>query len=135
LIIYLNANFHSVQMLWGRLCLILCVCNCHFYSSPPYNIKYECEKYNVCTHISSINVYNVICYLVCWCTLEFNGLLAIMHRWFIYGKAFKIMCNTPIFYQLLMSNWKPGEQLQAPGVQYWPLWQCVVCSSIYTEYS
>ena len=33
----------------------------------------------------------------------------------IFGwPTFKIMCNTPIFYQLSMSNWKPGEQLQAP---------------------
>ena len=35
------------------------------------------------------NMYTVTCYLVCWCTLEFNGLLAIMHRWFIYGKEKK----------------------------------------------
>jgi hypothetical protein len=34
----------------------------------------------------------------------------------IFGwPTFKIMCNTPIFYQLSMSNLKPGEQLQAPG--------------------
>jgi hypothetical protein len=34
----------------------------------------------------------------------------------IFGwPTFKIMCNTPIFYQLKMSNWKPGERLQAPG--------------------
>jgi hypothetical protein len=34
----------------------------------------------------------------------------------IFGwPTFKIMCNTPIFYQLSMSNWKPGERLQAPG--------------------
>ena len=34
----------------------------------------------------------------------------------IFGwPTFKIMRNTPIFYQLSMSNWKPGERLQAPG--------------------
>jgi hypothetical protein len=30
----------------------------------------------------------------------------------IFGwPTFKIMCNTPIFYQLSMSNWKPGDPL------------------------
>jgi hypothetical protein len=34
----------------------------------------------------------------------------------IFGwPTFKIMCNTPIFYQHLMSNWKPGKRLQDPG--------------------
>jgi hypothetical protein len=34
----------------------------------------------------------------------------------IFGwRTFKIICDTPIFYKLLKSNWKPREQLQAPG--------------------
>jgi hypothetical protein len=38
----------------------------------------------------------------------------------IFGwPTFKIMCNTPIFYQLLMSNWKPGERLQNSSHLEW----------------
>jgi hypothetical protein len=59
----------------------------------------------------NLKVFNNSCN--CWSTLIFCSEIWVK---IIFGwPTFKIMCNTPIFYQLSMSNWKPGEWLQALG--------------------